>query len=115
MKPFNLERALAGDPVCTRDGLPVTFGAYNKDAITYHQVIGWVDGRIHAWSIAGRYMEHRECPDDLVMAPIKRKLTGWVNWYPDGNCYAWPTKEKADSSAMQGRIACVEVSAEIEE
>lgn len=73
MKPFNLERALNGDPVVTRDGRTVKIGGYNPDAKYMHQVLGWVEDRMEAWSITGECMLKVASTKDLFMAPMNSK------------------------------------------
>lgn len=78
MKPFNLERALAGDPLITRKGFPVTEFNYFKTAnITEDKdtdVFGFVAyGRVCTANIEGRIINSRyDHPLDLFMAPIKK-------------------------------------------
>lgn len=77
MKPFNLERALAGDPVVTRDGRPVTqltLFAVNQD----EPLVGICEGTIKRWYINGDYVpgSNGKSPQDLIMAPVKRE--GWI-------------------------------------
>jgi hypothetical protein len=74
MKPFNLERALAGDPVCTELGVFVKIAGFNPNAHLYQQLAGWVDGYIKEWSKNGEY-GHND-PYRLFMAPTERKE--WV-------------------------------------
>jgi hypothetical protein len=78
MKLFSLEEALAGSPVCTRDGRTVT-QLVKFDAVSPRPLIGVVDGTIFAWPANGVLdpgITHR---DDLIMAPIIRK--GWIARY----------------------------------
>jgi hypothetical protein len=69
MKPFNLERALAGEPVITRDGRPVKIAGYNEEAGISQKIIGWVDTLAFCWGIDGK----QRGPTDLFMAPTERK------------------------------------------
>ena len=69
MKPFNLKRALAGDPVVTRDGRPVKIAGYNEEALTGQEVIGWLDGVAYIWGKDGTLCG----TTDLFMAPTERK------------------------------------------
>ncbi len=75
MKPFDLTAALAGAPVCTRDGRPVTqltkFDCYNSAPLR-----GVIDGCISAWREDGT---DRDGSYILFMAPTKK--TGWVARY----------------------------------
>ena len=75
-KPFNLQEALAGKPVVTRDGRKVKIGAYNHDADAYH-VIGWIDGFPEDWTKDGHYFhDERESDLNLFMAPETKDV--WV-------------------------------------
>ena len=97
MKPFDLEAALAGAPVVTRSGKPVT-QLVKFDAIrSPFNLFGVVDGEVYSWGESGGY--------DLFMATVKRE--GWINIYKDlSMCCIHPTKEKADENAGAARIAC---------
>jgi len=78
MKPFSLEEALAGSPVCTRDGRTVT-QLVKFDAVSPRPLIGVVDGTIYAWPANGVLEPGITHHDDLIMAPIIRK--GWIARY----------------------------------
>lgn len=58
MKPFNLEKCIAGEKVVTRDGREFKFGAYNKDAHEYHRLVGWVNGECFEFSDFGEYTQN---------------------------------------------------------
>jgi hypothetical protein len=76
MKPFNLERALAGEPVVTRDGRPVKIAGYNKDATKTHALLGWDDvNDSMTWDLSGKFNPNVEAFSslDLFMAPTERK------------------------------------------
>jgi len=53
MKPFNLEAALAGAPVVTRDGRPVKIAGYNPDAHASGTLTGWIEKSIAGWNKKG--------------------------------------------------------------
>lgn len=83
MKPFNLERALAGDPVVTRGGQEVTqlhlFSAINCD----YPLVGVVDNDILAFTKEGYYrIGDKKSAFGLLMAPVKKEI--WVNIYEGG-------------------------------
>lgn len=68
MKPFNLERALAGDPVGTRDGKHKAVHIFHADkGAEICKVIAVFDDGIvaHYHENGCRYTE--QCPGDLVM------------------------------------------------
>ncbi len=81
MKPFNLERALAGDPVVAYGGAPVT-GLHLFNTESVYKLYGECLGGIISWTIKGKYRAtDGASPHDLCMAPIKR--AGWINIYND--------------------------------
>ena len=71
MKPFDLEKALAGEPVVTRSGVPVTDIHYFSTAVSKYKVYTTVEGRVLCFTETGRYYRHEECNYDLFMAPVK--------------------------------------------
>jgi hypothetical protein len=74
MKPFNLKRALAGDPVVTKDGIKVDEIFYPKSIKNYEDeesaVIAIIRGRINVLDINTDY---------LLMDNTFKKL--WINIY----------------------------------
>jgi hypothetical protein len=74
MKSFNLEDALAGKPVVTRDGRPVKIAGYNKDANMGGVLVGWAGVEPWYWSEMGA--SESDHITDLFMAPTERKE--WV-------------------------------------
>jgi hypothetical protein len=80
MKPFDLEKALAGEPVVTRDGNPVTqlikFEA--KEERDGYVLYGVVNNKIFTFLDSGKYDRTFESHCfDLFMAEPER----WVNVY----------------------------------
>jgi hypothetical protein len=75
MKPFNLARAIAGDPLITRDGrTDVVFGAYNPKA-KCGSVVVWIKGILYTFRENGRWgSDHEDLCLDLFMAPKKRTV-----------------------------------------
>ena len=77
MKPFNLEAALKGAKVVTRDGRPVKIAGYNEDSENlYWRLVGWIDGNPSWWSLLGKAGAVDQSSYDLFMAPTERKE--WV-------------------------------------
>lgn len=105
MKPFNLEEAKAGKPVCTANGLPARILCFDKAKGDYPIValIQAGDGKEFAESYtqAGRYYCDGSISEerDLFMATITK--TVWVNLYQGafcaitGQCATYPTEEEA--------------------
>ena len=102
LKPFDLQAALAGKPVVTRDGQPVKIAGYNEDAQSNHHIVGWVDGHLCAWDSSGKVSSNnkKEDEDDLFMAPEKREV--WVCLYRLGDSFGLgqsSTKRGAEAAA----------------
>jgi hypothetical protein len=81
VKPFNLEQALAGKPVVTRNGREVIHLQQFPIKGTY-PLIGLVQGNseVSAWRIDGTISPYGASVDDLVMPVTKKTL--WLNVYP---------------------------------
>ena len=112
MKPFNLEQAKAGAPVCTRDGRPARIVCYDMGSKGSYPILALVkdeDGVEDpaVYKLDGRYVVDLECDDDLMMASVKRE--GWVNLYtyPRGvtstdQCTLYPSEKEARSQILKG-------------
>jgi len=76
MKPFNLDEALAGKPIITKDGQKVTeltrFSLTQKNCL-----IGVIDKTLYSWTIDGKFTSRDESGMDLFMAPESKFL--WIN------------------------------------
>jgi len=119
MKPFDLEAALAGAPVVTRDGIPVTDLHCFDGADEAYKVCALVEGRVVPVHADGRYLSCGESSFDLFMAPVKRG--GWVNIYqwcgkPYCDFVVHATEEEARASGWtSGNTATTAVRLEWEE
>ena len=84
MTPFNLEKALAGEKVVTRDGREIT--QFHMFSMTNLPILyGYDDDNdtVEQWFADGKYHHTEgECGGDLFMAP--KKLIGFVVVYSDG-------------------------------
>lgn len=68
MKPFNLQAAIDGAPICDRGGNPVEFIDYDEKAPAHRQVVvlyRYVNFR--TYSAEGRYRKDVDSPRDLFM------------------------------------------------
>jgi hypothetical protein len=81
MKKFNLERALAGEPVVTRNGKKVTELHLFKNETLIQPLYGTVEGDddVFSWTTFGIYNPGKETSWDLFMAGEKKSV--WVNVY----------------------------------
>lgn len=110
LKPFDLEAAKAGKPVCTKDGRKARIICF--DAKGVKPIIALIDNgdkeTITQYLKFGRLWNDNESGEDLMMLPEKKE--GWVNIYNRNtistskeNCYimtgvsVFKTKESAIS------------------
>ena len=108
MKPFDLERAKAGDPIVTRDGRNARFIAYIPEAGESYRVVVLIEGKETPCLLdenGRRQYTHDNA--QLFMAPTKRD--GWVNVYPMYSAILYQSKEMADINAGASRLACCRI------
>jgi hypothetical protein len=122
MKPFDLVRALAGEPVVTRNGKKVDELHYFETARGEHPLIVGFDGQLWGYTVKGTRTYPSESPYDLFMAPKKR--TVWVNiWNIQGRReltgYVHDSQERANATddpwVLNNRIGGKAWPLEIEE
>ena len=74
LKPFNLEQALAGAPVTTRDGTKVIRLIALPEAKPQSRLVAVLeDGETATFNEGGRYYSMRDSSLDLFMAPTKKE------------------------------------------
>ena len=78
MKKFNLEKALAGEPVVTRNGEKVT-QLITFDCNGHYPLHGVRNRSHHRWTVEGISIIDGKSPYDLFMAEAEM----WVNVYYD--------------------------------
>lgn len=118
MKPFDLEAALRGDPVVTRDGRPVT-QVTEFEGLGEFCVAAVMNGSLAIFKRDGHYCFRGDSLYDLFMAP--KKVTLWVNVYRDLHHLSdysaastlYKTKNAADDCAQSDRVACVPIEFEV--
>lgn len=119
MREFDIEKAKAGAPVCTRDGRPVRiicwdFQEYGQqEADEKFPIIALVKEdkgeRPYAYRESGKCKIDKN--DELVMAPVKRE--GWVVINPEEkHCFprVFDTQEEAETKASSSKITDLVVS-----
>lgn len=121
LKPFSLEAAKSGKPVCTRDGRKARIICFDAEGNKPLIVLSKINGK----EVILRYTEkgrsdnfHSPTPreDDLMMLPEKKE--GWVNIYKMkestfGYITAYfDTEEKAkeDKEQLTGYVATVKIN-----
>ena len=112
MKPFNLEQAKAGAPVCTRDGWPVRIICYDLKGHNNYPILALVESPVGveatvSYALNGHHSLDSETSIDLMMASVKRE--GWVNLY---TCHSgatvtdqwvlYPSEKEARSQIIEG-------------
>ena len=115
LKPFDLEAAKAGKPVCTRDGKKARIICFDrKDIKPIVALVTFINGT-SVIEKAFYYFEdgyHLSKNDnniyDLMMLPEKKE--GWVNVYKGGllDTKSYPTKKEAfDKACTEGYVDTV--------
>lgn len=117
MKPFNLEQALAGAPVITRDGTKVIRLFTVPEANPEHRLVAvFDDGRVDTLYENGKYYEAQDYHNDLFMVPTKKE--GYINICKDehtehiavNSTFVYRTKEEAEAvSGWSGYIATIKI------
>ena len=113
LKPFDLEAAKAGKPVCTRDGYKARIICF--DAKGMHQPIVALVTQdngveyIETYYSNGRFNDdiNSQSGGDLMMLPEKK--VGWVNLYDDMKIYASEERAKIGISPERNYIATTKV------
>lgn len=120
MKPFNLEEAKAGKPVCTRSGKPVRIICYNIKGEETYPILALIttDDREDCSSFTkdGKFWVDKDNQsNDLMM--VGEKHEGYINLYhsPYSNkripgAYVYNTKEQAiDNSRSLAYITTTKI------
>lgn len=80
LKPFDLEAALQGSAVVTREGKEVTEIVQLKTmAFSNNSLLAVIGGNLYAFNQDGKIYDNIECKNDLFMKPTQ--VTKWVNIY----------------------------------
>lgn len=109
--PFDLEKAIAGEPVVTRDGREVTELHLFKTSTNDCQKVGaLVDGMIVGYTESGNYYRDIEDGRDLFMKP-KPVETYW-RIYDDNTvgCFIYKSLEDAQKKAPSGAASICKLS-----
>ena len=114
MKPFDLEAAKAGKPVCTRDGRKARIICF--DAKCNKPIVALIydcnKETVLQYLENGRFFVEQIDKYDLMMLPQKKE--GWINIYKDFEdtvCCAYLTKEDAlkNRSIEDGYITTIKI------
>ena len=116
MKPFNLEEALAGKPLITRNGRRMYLVAFDGNLRPYSQlIVRDKDGFMRTRYQDGRVgISADEEPGDLFMAPVKKQVTVHLFRYlPTGSFYS--NIEALPFASLQAYELLVQHTFEVEE
>jgi len=102
MKPFDLNKALAGEPVVTKDGYKVMDIHYFSGLTSKFKVIAHIENNfsVDTFTVDGKYSEEGITGMDLFMAD----QVIWINVYWDEkqnklfSRSMWETEEKAKNA-----------------
>lgn len=121
LKPFSLEAAKLGKPVCTRDGRKARIICFDKRggcpiiALVETFVVEYdcIREETYYYTIDGREIgQNAESKDDLMMLPEKKE--GWINVYNGDNSYStgglYSSKEEAEKQRDEDYIATVKIN-----
>ena len=113
LKPFDLEAARSGKPVCTRDGRKARIICFDVKAKKPIAALITNDDteEVHFYYDNGRSDQYLEYRYDLMMLPEKKE--GWVNVYKGGllDTKSYPTKKEAfDKACPEGYIDTIKIS-----
>lgn len=115
MKPFDLELAKAGHPVCTRDGRAVRILCHDRKSVDGYSMLALVDEGDHesfiVYTSRGKFYNYKkDDPYDLFMSPVKKE--GWINIYENGSTSKaiYPCKKDAlDCHDPVGYITTIKI------
>ena len=82
LEKFNLEKALNGTKVVTRDGREVTQLTKFEGIAAGYSLVGVLKKGLNAWTIEGRYSQDSTSNMDLFLEGKVRRA--WVNIYGNG-------------------------------
>ena len=114
LKPFDLEAARSGKPVCTRDGRKARIICFDRKVDTpIVALIEHVDGSeiLQCYFDNGKCCHNETSDYDLMMLPEKKE--GWVNVYKGGllDTKSYPTKKEAfDKASPKDYIDTIKIS-----
>ena len=116
MKPFNLEEAKAGKPVCTRDGRKARIICFDRKDNT--PIVALIESVNHAEILQcvhndGKCFHYGTSNNDLMMLPEKKE--GWVNIDKGGSgkitiSSPYSTKEEAIHNDNETTIDTIKIS-----
>ena len=84
MKPFDIELAKQGQPVCTRDGRPVRILCYDFKSLENTPIVALIRLNEHQEGVVYYYIDGKHFENginDLDLMIVTEKKEGWINLY----------------------------------
>ena len=111
LKPFDLETAKAGKPVCTRDGRKARIICFDMNSFNNHIIVALITEEnetesIYSYTSDGKWKETKT-ENDLMMLPEKKEE--WINIYEDMVMYASEEEAKMGIATERNYIATAKV------
>lgn len=122
LKPFDLEAAKAGKPVCTRDGRKVRIISFDRKFLfkgVSYPIIALVEDTakeetIYGYNEKGKTLIENDTPykDDLMMLPQKKE--GWINLCKNNHgdtsvVGVFPNREEAVSNCPPSYLGTIKI------
>ena len=87
LKPFDIQKAREGKPVCTRDGRRARIICFDMNSFNNHIIVALITEEngtesIYSYTSEGKWKETKT-ENDLMM--LSKKKEGWVNIYKSDN------------------------------
>lgn len=117
--PFDLDRAIAGDPLITRDGRKVIKFHYFACEDLHCPIVAHIENelRLTVYWKNGKYYSDYKMDCDLFMAP--KTKTYWANVYKDKHRHfvgvLFTDEKEARSAALENVYHVKTISFEVEE
>ncbi len=121
LKPFDIQKAREGKPVCTRDGHKARIicfdyngetGDYPIVALVHYNKGNKCYERVLKYTSDGLFNKYGDCQHDNDLMMLPEKHEGWVNVYKGGllDTKSYPTKKEAfDKACPEGYVDTVKV------
>src|SRR5271154_5336527 len=94
LKPFDLEKALKGEKVVTRNGREATEVHHFTWVTGSFSLVAVIEGDLQTFTLQGHIWHGSQTKNDLFMAPKERVV--WINFYEDvGRNSAWHDSEES--------------------
>ena len=112
LKPFDLQKAKEGKPVCTRDGRKARIICFDLQSIEKTPIVAAVQVTDKQEVISHYYEDGRQFVDgisELDLMMLLEKKEGWVNVYKDS---VYDTKDEAliGRSESRGYIDTIKIN-----